>query len=201
MALGLRLQITGMTELECHHIYLYIINRDQRYFGTQAHAQLASALLSSTGSTHGTLTANPAFKNTPLFHIYNYGMTEKFNYGDCGPAKITATANSLFFYGEQFGNPRYPLYQRDRPDAADPLAILWYNPNIRGAWYYNLPLESNFPDPNGAWVSMRSSWTDPSGLFIGLKAGKTAGHATRKCGLPYLPSWRRGLNKADALST
>lgn len=45
---------------------------------------MASALLTATGSTQQLLTINPAIENTGIFHIYNSGMTEKFNYGDCG---------------------------------------------------------------------------------------------------------------------
>lgn len=156
---------------------------DYWYFGTQAHAQLSSALLSATGSTHGMLTANTAFQDTGIFHIYNYGMTQKFNYGDCGPPKITATANSLLFYANELNRPLYTLYQRDRPDAADPLAMLWYNPHVAGTWYHELPLDREFPDPRGAWVSARSSWTDPLGLFVAMKAGQMVGHATRQCDL------------------
>lgn len=125
------------------------------------------------------LTAMPTFKDTAWFHIYNNGMTGKFNYGDCGPPKFTATANSLLFYGNGFKNPSYILYQRDRPDAADPLSILWYNPNIEGSWFYDLPLDRDFPDLNTAWVSMRSSWTDSNGLFVAMKAGRGSGHQTR----------------------
>lgn len=55
-----------------------------RYFGTQAHAQIASALLTATGDAQQMLTINPALKSTGLFHIFNYGLTQKFNYGDCG---------------------------------------------------------------------------------------------------------------------
>ncbi|KAK2056644.1 hypothetical protein LY76DRAFT_517984 [Colletotrichum caudatum] len=151
---------------------------DYWYFGTQAHAQLASALLTATGSTHQLLTASPGFQNTSLFHIYNYGMTEKFNYGDCGPGKLTATANALLFYGAEFGDPMPILYQRDRPRAADPLSILWYRPDVTGDWFHDLPLDRDFPDSAGAWVSMRSSWTNPEGLFVGMKAGRMIGHSS-----------------------
>lgn len=125
------------------------------------------------------LTANPAFRETGMFHIYNYGMTDKFNYGDCGPLKLTATANALLFYGIEFNMPLYTLYQRDRLDASDPLAMLWYSPHVTGSWYHELPLDRAFSDPQGAWVSMRSSWTDPSGVFVAMKAGRMVGHATR----------------------
>lgn len=112
-----------------------------------------------------------------MFHMYNNGMTDKFNYGDCGPRKITATANSLFFYGDQFMMPAYTLYQRVKAEAADPLSMLWYKPQLKGSWYSNLPLDRSFDSPDGAWVSLRSSWSSATGLFVAMKAGKSTGHA------------------------
>jgi hypothetical protein len=125
------------------------------------------------------LTATPAFKDTPWFHIYNNGFTGKFNYGDCGPPKFTATANSLLFYGSVYGNPSFVLYQRDKDHVADPLSILWYESAVEGSWYHDLPWDRDFPDENSAWVSMRSTWIDPEGLFVGMKAGRMTGHQTR----------------------
>lgn len=129
------------------------------------------------------LTINPAFEDTPLFHIYSYGMTQKFNYGDCGPPKYTATANSLLFYGDQFKKPMYVLYQRDRLDSADPLAMFWYDPQVTGSWFYDLTLDRSFTNANDAWVSMRSSWSDPTGLYIAMKAGRMRGHSVREFSL------------------
>jgi hypothetical protein len=74
--------------------------------------------------------------------------------------------------------PVYSLYQRDREDVADPLSMLWYNPNVEGDWWYNLPLDRNFPDSGDAWASMRSSWTDGNGLYTAMKAGNATGHQT-----------------------
>lgn len=125
------------------------------------------------------LSASPSLNLTGLFHIYGDGFTEKFNYGDCGPVKITATANSLLFYGHHLLNPLYTLYQRDRIDAADPLSVLWYSSLVSGAWFHNLPLDESFSDPRGAWISMRSSWTDTEAIFVAMKAGQLTGHQTR----------------------
>lgn len=74
--------------------------------------------------------------------------------------------------------PVYSLYQRDRADVADPLSMLWYNTNVEGDWWYNLPLDRNFPDSRDAWASMRSSWTDGDGLYAAMKAGNATGHQT-----------------------
>ncbi|KAF2998698.1 hypothetical protein E8E14_004610 [Neopestalotiopsis sp. 37M] len=152
---------------------------DYWYFGVQAHAQLSSALLTASGETHGLLHANQGMKKTGMFHIYNTGFAGKFDYGDCGPAKITATANALFFYGKQYRIPAYVKFQRDRVEAADPLSMFWYEtPSDDAMWWSDLPLDRSFDDENGAWVSMRSSWTSSDGLFVAMKAGELVGHSS-----------------------
>lgn len=54
------------------------INSGRRYFGSQAHAQMSSALLTATGSTQQLLSANPAFNLTGMYHMYVYGNTCEF---------------------------------------------------------------------------------------------------------------------------
>ena len=58
--------------------------------------------------------------------------------------------------------------------------MFWYNPQVAGGWYIDLPLDHNFPEVDTAWVSMRSSWTNPEEIFVAMKAGKATGHQTRK---------------------
>ena len=72
----------------------------------------------------------------------------------------------------------YSLYQRDRLDAPEPMSMLYYNPDVSGDWWYNLPLDHHFDSPNDAWTSMRSSWTDNNGLYAAMKAGNATGHQT-----------------------
>jgi hypothetical protein len=151
-----------------------------RYFGTHAHAQLSSALETATGLLHHTLDASSAWSRTGWFHIYNSGPVGKFDYGDCGPPKITATANSLLFYGNRLQIPAYTLFQRDRNDAADPLSMFWYDPKVEGPWFTDLPLDKTFSDARGAWISTRSSWDEPNALFFAMKAGQLTGHQTRE---------------------
>lgn len=176
---------------------------DYWYFGNQGLSQMISALQTATGSDQGIYDANAAFNLTGMYHIYGTGFVQKFDYGDCGPNKYTATANALFLYGDHYDRercdifspivnhlmllsslsvlhpvPRYSLYQRDREDAADPLSMLWYNPDLTGDWWYNLPLDRHFPYANNAWAAMRSSWTDGQALYAAIKAGDATGHQT-----------------------
>lgn len=149
---------------------------DYWYFGTTGWSLATSSLLAATGNEQGMLTSNPNFYKTADFHMYNYGNTFKFNYGDNGPNKYTATANALILLGREMQKPEYMLYQRDRDDAADVFNMLWYNPRVAGAWWNEIPLDRYFDDAATQWASFRSSWTDNKGLFAAIKAGNTVGH-------------------------
>ncbi|GAA5882738.1 hypothetical protein JCM16303_006570 [Sporobolomyces ruberrimus] len=148
------------------------------YFGTYSHAEMAASLISATGSDQGLLNSNDAYKLTPEYHMYVTGMQGLFNYGDCGPNKYTATANSLLFYGSQYNIPRYTLFQRDRGDAPDPMSILYYDPQVSGQFWESLALDHHFENQTDAWFSARSSWTDNDGTYIAMKAGYLQGHQT-----------------------
>lgn len=106
------------------------------------------------------------------FHVYVKGMTRLFQYGDHGPNKYVATSNSLMFWGKYNRQPRHVLYQRDQADAAEPLAMFWYDTAAAGAWWNGLPLDHHFPEDSDSWASMRSSWTDNTGVYVAMKAAQ-----------------------------
>ncbi|TIB34567.1 hypothetical protein E3P84_01741 [Wallemia ichthyophaga] len=151
---------------------------DYWYFGTTGWSLATSSLIASTGNEQGMLTTNPNFYKTADFHMYNFGNQAKFDYGDTGPNKYTATANALVLLGRETKTPEYMLYQRDRADATDAFNMLWYDPHVAGAWWNNMPLDRYFDDSHTQWASFRSSWTDNKGLFAAIKAGNTSGHQT-----------------------
>lgn len=177
------------------------------YFGTSGHAEMASALLTATGSDYGLMDQNSKFRDTGYFHMYAHGPTSLFDYGDHGPNKFSSTANCMFFYGDQFNIPEYALYQRDQRDSAEPWSMFWYDANAAGAWWANLPLDRFFLDNTDQWASMRSSWTDNNALFVAMKAGKDVGHQTHNdldCGDFVLDAmgtrWGGELGSGDYLS-
>ncbi|KAJ7606146.1 chondroitin AC/alginate lyase [Mycena polygramma] len=151
---------------------------DYWYFGATGHAEMAASLISATGSDYDLLTVNPNFSKTGLFHMYGQGATSLFGWGDNGPNKYTATANTLLFYANAYNQPQYALFQRDQHDAADPWSMFWYNPQVDGAFWDGLPLDLAFDNSTDQWMSMRSSWTDPDALFVAIKAGTLQGHQT-----------------------
>lgn len=148
------------------------------YFGTTGHAEMTSSLITATGSDYGLLSVNPNFNFTGDYHLYAYGATSLFNYGDHGPNKFSTTANSMIFYGSQFQQPIYMLAQRDRPDAAEPWSMFWYDPTVSGAFWDGTALDHFFDNQTDQWASMRSSWTDEDALFVAIKAGTLTGHQT-----------------------
>jgi hypothetical protein len=148
------------------------------YFGTTGHAEMSSSLITATGSHYGLLDVNPSTKLSGTFHMYVYGATSLFDYGDHGPNKFSSTANAMFLYGDYFKQPQFILHQREQSDAPQPEAMFWYDPSVTGAFWDGTPLDMSFDDPSDQWVSMRSSWTDNSALFVAMKAGKNQGHQT-----------------------
>ncbi|KAI0257684.1 chondroitin AC/alginate lyase [Lactifluus subvellereus] len=178
------------------------------YFGTTGHAEMTSSLITAAGSDFGLLTTNPNFNLTGLYHMYAYGPTSLFNYGDHGPNKFSSTANSIMFYASQFNTPTYTLFQRDQADAAEPWSMFWYDPTISGAYWNGLPLDRFFDSGGDQWGSMRSSWTDMNALFVAMKGGTLQGHQAHgdlDCGDFVLDAlgtrWAGDLGSGDYLST
>lgn len=74
--------------------------------------------------------------------------------------------------------------------------MFWYNPEtsgqsqvlssspfshfsaFTGQFWDGLGLDHHFDNPNDAWASMRSSWTDTHGTYVAMKAGNMTGHQT-----------------------
>jgi len=178
------------------------------YFATTGHAEMASSLISAAGSDFGLLTTNPSFNLTGLYHMYVFGTTSLFNYGDHDPNKFSTTANSITFYGSYFNVPQYALFQRDQADAAEPWSVFWYDPSISGAFWNGLPLDHAFENAGDQWTSMRSSWTDINALYAATKAGTLQGHQAHgdlDCGDFVLDAlghrWAGELGSGDYLST
>lgn len=148
------------------------------YFGTTAHAEMSSALMTAAGSDFALLSTNPNTNLAGLYHLYASGPTSLFNYGDTGPNKYSTTANSMMLYATQYNIPQYMLFQRDRPDAADPWSMFWYSTTVTGAYWDGAPLDYYFNSTGDQWASMRSSFTDLNALYVAIKAGTLTGHQT-----------------------
>jgi hypothetical protein len=177
------------------------------YFGTLGYAEMASSLLTAAGSDFGLLSANSNFYLTGLYHMYVFGTTSLFNYGDHGPNKFSTTANSMLFFGTVYNTASYALFQRDQADAAEPWSMFWYDPTISGAYWFDAPLDYVFNSSMDQWGSMRSSWTDMNALYVAMKGGTLQGHQAHgdlDCGDFVLDAlgtrWAGELGSGDYLS-
>ena len=56
--------------------------------------------------------------------------------------------------------------------------MFWYDPTVTGAFWDGMALDYFFDNHTDQWASMRSSWTDPDALYVGIKAGMLQGHQT-----------------------
>jgi hypothetical protein len=148
------------------------------YFGTTGHAEMSSSLLTATGSDYDLLDVNSNFYLTGKYHMFVFGATSLFNYGDHGPNKYSTTANAMFLYADHYKQPQYSLFQREQSDAADPWTMFWYDPTVSGAFWDGLPLDHYFDNAFDQWVSMRSSWTDQHALYVAMKAGHLQNYQT-----------------------
>ena len=151
-------------------------NANSWYFGTTGHAEMSSSLKTATGSDYGLLDVNSNFYLTGEFHMFVYGATSLFNYGDHGPNKYSTTANALFLYARHYNQAQYSLFQREQSDAAEPWSMFWYDPTVSGAFWDGLPLDHYFDNALNQFVSMRSSWTDQHALYVAMKAGHLQNH-------------------------
>ncbi|WWC86267.1 uncharacterized protein L201_001140 [Kwoniella dendrophila CBS 6074] len=148
------------------------------YFGTTGAAEMVNALISAYGDDRGLAESNPGFNLTSVYHMYVQGMTSLFNYGDHGPNKYSATANSLLLWANVFDQPRYALYQRDHYDASEPWSMFWYDPATTGTWWDGLALDKHFDVQENQWATGRSSWSDNDGTYWAMRAAKATGHQT-----------------------
>lgn len=72
----------------------------------------------------------------------------------------------------------YTLFQRDQGDAPEPMSMLYYDAQVKGDFFDQLPLDHHFDNNTDSWVSMRTSWTDNNGVYVAMKSGALLGHQT-----------------------
>lgn len=152
-------------------------------YGTTYNVLLVSALESSLGTDFG-LTKAPGFDHTGAFPALACGPSGLFfNYAD-GPDH-RGLEPIRYWFAARYHRPDWLHNERDlwtgafasktaRPTGFAPLALLWMQP----------PTEHVKAEMPLAWQSkgvvpialMRTSWDDATTTFVGVKAGRPAGH-------------------------
>ena len=135
-------------------------------YATAYNVAFIAALDTSLG-TDFHLSDLAGFSETGFFPIYMAGaFGRSFNFSDCDDSPEPAP--QLLWLAKRFDHPEYAQFQVNASSvtAED---LLWYDGAMVQAPAPHLPLDKYFRRVEVA--SMRSSWTDQSGLFLGIKAG------------------------------
>lgn len=150
-------------------------------YGTSFNVLLISALEKALGSDFG-LTKQPGFLPTARYLQHMTGPSgQSFNYSDAGTGGSLQPA--MFWFAQKQNDPSLLWVEKSRlsegngSDLVDnrllPAALIW-------GGQMNL---ARIPEPaTTVWTGggpspvalMRSSWTDPAGVYLGLKAGSAS---------------------------
>ena len=146
-------------------------------YGTSFNVLLISALEKALGSDFG-LSQQPGFLKTAGFMAHLAGPSgEAFNYSDSGAGGHLQPA--MFWFAQRLKQPSLLWTERQRLLTTDPekhvgnrilpAALLWVG-DLRVAEAKPPALTWTGGGKNPV-AMMRTSWTDPNAIFVGLKAG------------------------------
>ncbi len=137
-------------------------------YGVSYNVFMLAALDTALGTDFG-LSTFPAFDKTGDFRIEMIGPTGRaFCFAD-GSDRV-GTAPIMFWLAKKFDKPHYAYHERELIDRSNYWSLWWFDP--RGTvedLAKNLPVAEQFRKVDV--VVMRSNWTDPNALFLGLKGG------------------------------
>ncbi len=135
-------------------------------YATAYNVVMLAALESALGTDFG-LAEMEGFAETGLFPIYMTGPTGRtFNFSDSGDR--LGRADPLYWLARRFDRPVYAWFAAalGRPSAA---GLVWYRGPGRDPAAAGLPPDKHWRHVDV--VTMRSGWTDPEAMFVGIQAG------------------------------
>ncbi|MGI8351368.1 heparinase II/III domain-containing protein [Niallia circulans] len=125
--------------------------------------------LSSMDAALGTDYGYSEFKGlteTGYYPIFISGKTAVFNVGDSGEYNFSNIPQLLWF-SNKYNKPELATFALDK---YSPMNILWYRKGNKNT-VDDLPLDKYFKEEQTGIVTMRSSWVDPDGYFVGIHFG------------------------------
>lgn len=148
-------------------------------YGTTFNVLFLSAI-EKLFNTDFNLSKNQGFLESATYMLNMVGPTrERFNYGDCGDPISPSPA--MFWFAKKTNDSSIVWNQKYFIDNI-PTSNYMDNRFLPAIiiWGHSLDLESISTPSNHLWVGqgatpvalMRSSWTDPNAIFVGLKAGR-----------------------------
>ena len=145
-------------------------------YATEYTALAITALDTALGSDFG-LSKSPGLSTTGYVPLYSTGPTGFYlSYADAGDFKKHGLAPCLFWLSRTFNNPEFADAEHRLIKDKDmtPLHVIWYTPPSG-----NDPADRELDRLLKGQVEtalFRSSWDDPSALFVGVKAGYNQAH-------------------------
>jgi hypothetical protein len=131
---------------------------------------LIASLESAVGNSFD-LTKAEGLSDACLFPVYLTGpFNRTFNFADAG----TDTPNSaeMFWFAKRYNQPACSDFHLTVGPKPNPFTLIWFNKRTEPT--KPLPLDKYYRNRKIELVTMRSSWQDPNGIFVGLKAGSNA---------------------------
>ncbi|MBS1567637.1 MAG: heparinase II/III family protein, partial [Bacteroidetes bacterium] len=154
-------------------------------YGTTYNVFLISALERVSGTDYGLL-AIPGFMKTPAFYENLIGVSGKpFNYSDCAES-ADGLQPAMLWFADKLND--YSLLWQEKQNMLKGKILAKWNRFLPAAmiWGKGMDLSKVSPPAAGTWLGrgenpvalMRTSWTDPAAISVGVKAGTpSAGHA------------------------
>ena len=139
-------------------------------YGARYNVLFLSSLFSALG-TDFDLSATPGFKESGDYQIYISGADRySFDFADCGLRRMSSPMH--FWMGNHYGIKHYSWFRYDtlrQHPRGTVLDLLWFDDSAKDFDPSSLPLDKHFRKADVA--TLRSSWTDPNALVLGIQAG------------------------------
>lgn len=148
------------------------------------------------------LTAQPGMSITGYFPIYSAGPTGyMLNYADAGEKSKLGAPHTDMWLANIYNNNHFSDFVIEQLEkmTANVYDVIWYRPYANSAAARDL---DKYFDGKVALFFSRSSWSDPNGLWVGIKAGyNKVNHAHLDLGNFELDAlgvrWARDLGSDD----
>lgn len=140
-------------------------------YGCRYNILFLTGLQTALGTDFG-LARIEGFDLSGQYQLYMSGADDlSFNFADCGLAHLSTPMH--FWMGRKFAMPQYSWFRYhalSHPDrSGNVLDLLWFDASGQDFDPSGLPLDKHFRGAD--CVSMRSSWSDPDALVVGIQAG------------------------------
>jgi len=139
-------------------------------YATDYTAYGIAALQSALGSDFD-LTKLPGMNLTGYFPIYSAGPTGyMLNYADAGEKSKLGAPHPAMWLANVYNNDHFSDFVNEQlaTRTANVYDVIWFRPYANSAAQRDL---DKFFNGKVALFFSRSSWTDPNGLWVGIKAG------------------------------